>query len=418
MSSKWETVPLGNLVSIKGGKRLPKGENLQEENNEHPYIRVRDMHEGQINPSDLLYVPDNIFPKISRYIVNSGDVVISIVGTIGLVGIIGDNLDNANLTENAAKLTNFSEKLLPKYLYYFISSTLGQSQIHALTVGTTQRKLALKRVAMIEIPLPPLPTQERIADILGTLDDKIELNRQMNHTLEAMARAIFKSWFVDFDPVYSKMEGRDYPLPAEVMDLFPDELVESELGLIPKGWEVGKLKQGFNITMGQSPPGSTYNEDGDGLPFYQGRRDFGFRYPALRVYCNAPKRLAQPNDSLVSVRAPVGDVNMAKEECCIGRGVAAVRHKTGSASYTYYSMLKLKDYFNLFESEGTVFGSIGKKDFENLIVVIPPMDFILTYESYVGILDKKIENNSKEVDSITTIRDELLPKLVSGDCKI
>ena len=240
----------------------------------------------------------------------------------------------------------------------------------------------------------------------------------MNRTLEAMARAIFKSWFVDFDPVTAKMEGRDYPLPAEVMALFPDELVESELGLIPKGWEVGKLKQGFNITMGQSPPGDTYNEDGDGLPFYQGRRDFGFRFPTLRVYCNAPKRLAHPNDSLVSVRAPVGDVNMAKEECCIGRGVAALRHKTGSASFTYYSMLKLKDNFNLFESEGTVFGSISKNDFEGLEVVLPPYELVQVFENYAGPLDKKIENNTEQMDTLTTMRDSLLPKLMSGEIQI
>src|SRR6185437_15207677 len=179
------------------------------------------------------------------------------------------------------------------------------------------------------IPLPPIHEQRAIAHILGTLDDKIELNRRMNETLEAMARALFKSWFVDFDPVRAKAEGRDTGLPKHIADLFPDSFEDSELGEVPKGWTVGCVDDEFDLTMGQSPPGSTYNDVAKGLPFYQGRTDFGFRFPTRRVYCTAPTRLAKMGDTLVSVRAPVGDINMAAEDCAIGRGVAAVRHKSG-----------------------------------------------------------------------------------------
>ena len=171
--------------------------------------------------------------------------------------------------------------------------------------------------------------RQAIAHILGTLDDKIELNRRMNETLEAMARALFKSWFVDFDPVRAKMEGRDTGLPQDIADLFPDRLVASELGEMPEGWRVGQVEHGFEIIMGQSPPGHTYNDTGDGLPFFQGRSDFGFRYPKNRKFCTAPQRIAQPWDTIVSVRAPVGDINMVWERCCIGRGVAALRPRSG-----------------------------------------------------------------------------------------
>ena len=335
-------------------------------------------------------------------------IVITARGTVGSMAMLGEPMC---FNQTCYGLTA-KEGVDQTYLFFALKASIAN--IHSVSYGTVFNTITMKSFDSIEIPLPSIEEQQRIADILGTLDDKIELNRQMNHTLEAMARAIFKSWFVDFDPVYAKIEGREYPLPSDVMDLFPDELVESELGLIPKGWKVGELKDGFNLTMGQSPPGSTYNEDEDGLPFYQGRRDFGFRYPALRVYCNAPKRIANPNDSLVSVRAPVGDLNMAKEKCCIGRGVAAVRHKTGSASFTYYSMLKLKDYFNLFESEGTVFGSIGKKDFEGLEVIMPPNEMVKAFEEIVGIFDKKIENDSLEIDTLVKIRDTLLHELMNG----
>jgi type I restriction enzyme S subunit len=222
MKSSWKKLPLGDLSEIKGGKRLPKGKNLLSEKNSHPYIRVKDMHDGFVSKNDLLFVPDDVFPKISRYIINKDDVFISIVGTIGLVGIIDAELDGANLTENAAKISIVSKELLPKFLVYYLSSHEGQYQINSLTVGTTQPKLALNRIEKIKVPVPPLIEQEKIVEILSSFDDKIELNRQINQTLEAMARAIFKSWFVDFDPVYAKMEGRDYPLPLKV-------LVESEL---------------------------------------------------------------------------------------------------------------------------------------------------------------------------------------------
>ena len=244
---------------------------------------------------------------------------------------------------------------------------------NALTKGTDMSRF--------EILLPassrnsgPSPTS------LGTLDDKIELNRRMNETLEAIARALFKSWFADFEPVRAKMEGRwrrgeSLPgLSADLYDLFPDRLVDSELGEIPEGWRVRALGDCFNLTMGQSPPGSTYNDDGNGTPFYQGSTDFGARYPTNRRYCTKPARLAQTEDTLVSVRAPVGAINRAWERCCIGRGVAALRHKSGSAAYTYYAIWAAQPEIGQYEHTGTVFGAIGGQQFRALLMLEPHRD--------------------------------------------
>jgi type I restriction enzyme S subunit len=170
--------------------------------------------------------------------------------------------------------------------------------------------------------------------------------------------------------------------------------------------------------MGQSPPGDTYNEIGDGLPFYQGRTDFGFRFPYRRVYCSAPTRIANKGDTLVSVRAPVGDINMADERCCIGRGVAGVRHKTSARSYTYYAMRTLEESFARFEAEGTVFGSINKSDFHNLALVTPPLNLVNYFESVVGVLDDKIETNESKSCTLAALRDVLLPKLISGELRL
>ena len=271
----------------------------------------------------------------------------------------------------------------------------------------------------IRVLVPPLAEQKAIAAVLGALDDKIELNRRMNATLEAMARALFQSWFVDFDPVRAKLDGRQPPgLDPATAALFPEHLEDSPRGHIPKGWKVGTVVDSFNLTMGQSPPGDTYNEEGNGLPFYQGRTDFGFRFPTRRIYCTAPTRYAKPGDTLVSVRAPVGDINMANEECCVGRGVAAVRHKSGATSFTYYSMANLYPDFARFEAEGTVFGSINKDSFEGLGIVIPPAEIVAAYEAQAGSLDEQIRILESQSHTLATLRDTLLPKLLSGKLSV
>src|SRR5690554_3725987 len=246
---------------------------------------------------------------------------------------------------------------------YYLLKTLGLDRMNSdSAVPGLNRDNAHAR----EIFVPSLSEQRAIAHILGTLDDKIELNRRRNQTLEAMARALFKDWFVDFGPVRAKMEGREPYLPADLWQLFPDRLDDEGK---PEGWEILAVGDCFNLTMGQSPPGNTYNDIGDGLPFFQGRTDFGFRYPENRRYCSAPSRIANPEDTLVSVRAPVGDINLAWEKCCIGRGVAAVRHFSGARSFTYHAIWSLQDELRQYEHTGTVFGAINKKQFEAMSFV-------------------------------------------------
>jgi type I restriction enzyme S subunit len=207
-------------------------------------------------------------------------------------------------------------------------------------------------------------------------------------------------------------------LPDDIAALFPDSFEESEMGKIPKGWEVKTISSEFNLTMGQSPPGKTYNEIGNGLPFFQGRRDFGFRYPSNRVYCTAPQRLADHGDTLVSVRAPVGDINMAMERCCVGRGVAAVRHKSGSRSYTYYAMNTLSNRFARFDAEGTVFGAINKRQFEELSWLTPGEKLVSEFEKIAFPFDEQIEKNTNENKTLIALRDTLLPKLISGELRV
>jgi type I restriction enzyme S subunit len=315
---------------------------------------------------------------------------------------------------NHAHIVRGNNEADTRFLMYAMSAT----DISGYLTGSTMPKLTQGNMNRIPMLTPPLPEQRAIAQILGTLDDKIELSRRMNETLEAMARAQFRSWFVDFDPVRAKVEGRDPCLPKHLADLFPAQLVDTELGEIPGGWEVVRVDDEFTLTMGQSPPGESYNETGEGLPFYQGRADFGFRFPSPRVFCTAPTRYAKAGDTLISVRAPVGDINMASEKCAIGRGVAAARHKTGSRAFTYQFMRGLENVFARFEAEGTVFGSISKKDFHAIRCVASPRPIVVAFEELLAPIDGRIEAVENETRTLAVLRDTLLPKLISGEVRI
>ena len=310
------------------------------------------------------------------------------------------------------------------FLYYCIASWPFVDFANAGSEGTRMPRAKWEYVSRYKILLPSLSEQRVIAHILGTLDDKIELNRRMNETLEEMARAIFKSWFVDFDPVRAKMDGswrrgESLPgMPAEMYDLFPSRLVDSELGEIPEGWGVGIVGDCFHLTMGQSPPGRTYNDEGDGLPFFQGCSDFGFRYPTNRRFCTAPTRIAESEDTLVSVRAPVGDINKAWERCCIGRGLAALQHKSGSPSFTYYLVWAIQQEIQQYEHTGTVFGAINKKQFKALKTVEPKLAAVDLFETFVLPLDERIRLNVSESRTLSGLRDTLLPKLISGELRV
>ena len=385
------TTTLGNLLSLSNGKSSP------ERSNDLPYP---------------VYGGNGVIGFSDQANSNPGTIIIGRVGSY--CGSVHFSDSSCWVTDNAirAKAMNGNDA---RFLFYMLHTL----RLNDFQTGSGQPLLNQTILSQIPATVPVPFEQRRIAHILGTIDDKIELNRQMNETLESTARAIFKSWFVGFDPVKAKVEGRKpIGMDTETASLFPSAFQDSSLGQIPKGWQVTTIDEDFNLTMGQSPPGSTYNEDRSGIPFYQGRKDFGFRYPTRRVYCTAPKRFAKKGDTLVSVRAPVGDINMVEEKCCIGRGVAAIRHKTGSRSYTYYAMRFLREDFSRYEAEGTVFGSINKTDFQTLSQLRPCNKIIEAFESFIYPLDQSIENNENQSRTLTQIRDTLLPKLLSGEIRV
>lgn len=187
---------LGDIAEIKGGKRMPKGTRLQQEKNQHPYLRITDYDGKSFDRNSIRYVPDEVFEKISNYTVTEGDIFLSIVGTIGIATTIDKEYDNANLTENAVKIIP-DESVNSKYILYFLQSMLGQRQMNELSVGSTQKKLPIKNIKKIKILLPNLEIQNKVVSNLQILDKKIALNNQINDNLDALLTNIFKKYMIN-----------------------------------------------------------------------------------------------------------------------------------------------------------------------------------------------------------------------------
>lgn len=399
----------------------PFGSNIKTENfvdDGVPVLRGGNLHGMTISLEDLVFVTEAKAEELKNSIAYPGDLVFTHRGTLGQVGIIPKNAYPRYVVSQSQMLLSCdATKVHPKYLFYWFKSPIGQHRLLANQSQTGVPAISRPTTSLkaIELELPAILEQRKIAETLTLLDDKIELNGRMNKKLETMGLALFRDWFVDFGPVKAKMAGTAPYLAPDLWSLFPDRLDDNGF---PEGWEMSTIGEQFHLTMGQSPPGSTYNDLGEGLPFFQGRSDFGFRYPSNRKYCTAPTREAREGDTLVSVRAPVGDINMAWEKCCIGRGVAALRHKSDARSFTYYAATSIQKAISAFEDSGTVFGSINRKQFENLEVIKPPAESVGAFERFVSSFDDRIELNSEESRTLVQTRDLLLLKLMSGEIRV
>ena len=226
-----------------------------------------------------------------------------------------------------------------------------------------------------------------------------------------MAKQLYDYWFVQFD--FPDENGKPYKSSGGKMVW--NEKLKRE---IPVGWSDGQLSGIANIIMGQSPDGSSYNEVGNGKIFYQGSTDFGIRFPSIRQYTTAPTRFAKKRDILMSVRAPVGATNIANNDCCIGRGLAALNSKVGSITHLYYIIDGLKTAFDQRNAAGTTFGSITKDDLFVLPVVVPNTAVLLSFEKVCSAFFEKQMIIGEEIDLLTKLRDSLLPLLMNGQVSV
>ena len=370
------------------------------------YLRITDIDDfGNLLEDDKKSVSS---PEIEKYILKEGDIVFARTGNS--TGRTYYHEEKNGKLAFAGFLIKFSldkSKVNPKYLKYFTISKPYKQWVDNLSNGSTRGNINAKTFAECPIILPSREQQDYLVRVLSSLEEKIQTNNQINQELEAMAKTLYDYWFVQFD--FPDQNGKLYKSSGGKMVYHPELKRE-----IPEGWEVEKLSKIANITMGQSPKGSSYNEVGEGLLFFQGSTDFGWRFPIARQYTTEPSRMAEEDDILLSVRAPVGTLNIADTRCCIGRGLAAINSKIGANSYIFNVMQDFKKLFDLRNSVGTTFGSITKDDLYNLKIIYPPNELLMNFDQLVKSFDKEIKNRSRQNQELIQLRDWLLPMLMNG----
>lgn len=349
-----------------------------------PIVTVEHLGSRVFSEQNLPMVSEADKSRLSKYVLKKGDIVFSRVGSVDRCSFVDQKHDGWMFSGRCLRVRP-NEEVDSLFLYYFFCLNATKEFVRSIAVGATMPSINTKLLGEVEVICPEIKEQRKIADILSKIDDKIEENQKINENLEQQAKALYQQMFIE--------------------NTCPD-------------WIEGSLSDIADITMGQSPSGSSYNEDGIGAIFFQGRAEFSFRFPTIRLYTTEPKRMACANDILMSVRAPVGDLNIAHTDCCIGRGLAAIHSKTNHQSFVLYTMFSLRKQLDVFNGEGTVFGSINRNSLNDMPILIPSDETIEEFERIVAPMDAAIRNNYDEICRLQAIRDALLPRLMSGELDI
>lgn len=378
--SEWTTIRLGSVVRTNTTSYSPK-EGWKYVN----YLDTGNITENVIDAIQNIDLTNEKLPSRAKRKVQIDSILYSTVRPNQKhFGIIKSMPENFLVSTGFAVIDVIPEKVDADYLYFWLTQNTVVEQLHAIAEQSVSAYPSIKAsdIENLEIALPPLTVQKTIASILKAISDKMSHNSNINENLQQQAQAIFSKMF---------------------------ETEDADL------WNSGTLSDIAEITMGQSPSGNSYNEDGQGTVFFQGRAEFGFRFPTVRLFTTEPKRMALKNDTLMSVRAPVGDLNIAHEDCCVGRGLAAIRSKDNHQSFVHYTMFSLQKELDVFNGEGTVFGSINRNSLNAMPIKLPPQELIDEFEDLVSPMDALILSNHDATCRLKAIRDALLPKLMSGE---
>lgn len=380
-----------------------------------PVLNGANLTSYKLVEDSFRYVSEEKALTYKKAIAKRGDIVITHRGTLGQVSYIPENSQHEKyvISQSQFRVRFNDDEVDAVYITYLFHTEYGQRKLLSFKnhVGVPALAQATSNFKRLELFLPDITIQRKIAGILSALDDKIELNNKISRELEAMAKALYDYWFVQFD--FPDENGKPYKTSGGKM-VWNEELKRE----IPENWHDGELKDSANITMGQSPPGNSYNDVGDGMIFFQGCTDFGRRFPSVRQYTTAPTRYAKEGDILLSVRAPVGTLNIANDNCCIGRGLAALNSKDNCISFLFGVMINLKQIFDRRNVNGTTFGSITKDDLFSLKVVRPDKGTLLKFNDIVNPVFRKQNMIEIENRKLAEIRDWLLPMLMNGQVKV
>ena len=385
-----------------------------------PILTVEHLGENRIKHQELPKVSDNDRKRLYKYSLRKGDIVFSRVGSVDRRALVREEEEGWLFSGRCLRVRPDPDKIDSGYLSYFFGQPMFQNYIRSIAVGATMPSLNTRILSDVVVYYPPLPEQRTIAHILGTLDDKIELNRRMNETLEAMARALYKSWFVDFDPVLTKMDGGDPGLPRHLADLFPDRLVDSELDEIPEGWEVGTLA---DVAFLNPESWSTKHHPEELAYVDLANTKWGYiDHVETFTWYDAPSRarrvLRKGDTIMATVRPDNGSYTLINEDgLTASTGFAVLRPRKEFdreliwIAATYAANIERLAHL----ADGGAYPAVRPDVVATTPVILPGPEVRREFSVLCRPLIDKIEINKREAKTVSTLRDSLLPKLISSE---
>ena len=423
MAGEWRTIPAERFCSsVRDGTH----DSPKPANRGRFLVTSRHIIGGQLDLASAYLISEADFDAINkRSKVDRWDVLVSMIGTVGELCLIKKEPDFAIKNIGLFKSKGETEG---KWLYYYLRSPHAQQLIREQSRGTTQQYIPLGTLREFPIPIPDEEKEMRaIAHILGTLDDKIELNRRMNETLEAISRAIFKSWFVDFDPVHAKAEGRDPGLPKPIADLFPDSFEDSDLGEIPKGWEIKSFAATVEIIGGGTPKTNVLEYWDGEIPWFSvadAPRETDVWVVETEKSItqtgveNSSTRILPEGSTTISARGTVGKIALVGVPMAMNQSCYGLRGKVGRHGFfTYFGTRELVSSLKQ-RSHGSVFDTITRDTLAGVEVVVPPATLVEAFEQVVHPMLERIRANLFGCHALAALRDTLLPKLISGELRV
>jgi len=413
------------VALLDGEHKVPKSVSTG-----YPYITLPNIKEGRLDLSNTQFISgDDLDIWTRKTKPQGGDIILTRRGRVGETAVVPSGLRCA-IGQDLIILRSDNSQVDQSYLHWALHSPFYKEQLYKfLNVGAAFSSLKREDIPNFEIPVPPLSDQHAIARILDTLDDKIELNCLMNETLEAIVWTLFKSWFVDFDPVRAKTESRQPAgMDAEVAELFPDGFEESVLGKIPKGWQIATIGEVVQIVGGSTPHTQepAYWEGG-AIHWATPKDLIALSEPVL---LNTERRITErglqqtssgllPKGTvLFSSRSPIGSLAIAEIPVAINQGIIALVCNTISSNY--YILRWIQASLPVIQSwaNGTTFLEISKADLRMLPILLPPQTLVNLFANRTEIIHQQIVNNLNQSCMLASIRDSLLPKLLSGEVRI
>lgn len=423
-----ETYRLESLLEITSSKRIHMADYVP---SGVPFYRGKEVIERAKGNavSTELFITVEQHQDIKRKFGSpkDGDILLTSVGTLGVPYFVVGDGDFYFKDGNVTWFRNFDAKVVPKFLYYWLLSPETQKRLDEVSIGSTQRALTISALKALRIQLPCIKQQVAIVDILNALTDRITLLREASATLEAIAQALFKSWFVDFDPVRAKQESRAPDgMDEAIAALFPDSFEESESGLVPRGWRACPFTDIVNVIGGGTPKTTVSEYWGGDIPWFSvvdapSNSDIFVidteKHITQAGIDNSSTKLLPAGTTIISARGTVGRLALTGREMAMNQSCYGLRGKAGDAYFTYLCTCRLVEALKQ-RAHGSVFDTITRDTLSGVLSVFPGDAIVLEFEKLLSPVMERIRQNLMQAQTLIALRDSLLPRLISGQLRL